>query len=152
MKRKAPKTAKSDGRRRPTSSYPDVPRPTSPAWRKYTPLAGLRPLPERVSSVPVVYRLKSKIERFPTAVGLLRRNPPQFQNIKNEKRFRENLTRTIAQYTHTREKNTVCRKRHERRRQLFRTGIAGRNKRKSPGQNGTYLRTNESEQTCRRSK
>lgn len=46
---------------------------------------------------------------------------------------------------------TVCQKRAERREELFKKGIAGRGRRRSPGQGGSYRRTRDSEVTCRRS-
>lgn len=44
---------------------------------------------------------------------------------------------------------SVCQRRSERRSQLFRMGIAGKNKRRSPGTNGTYRRNEESQLTCK---
>lgn len=44
---------------------------------------------------------------------------------------------------------TICQKRSERRALLFKMGIAGKGKRKSPGQGGTYKRNEESITTCR---
>lgn len=45
---------------------------------------------------------------------------------------------------------TICQRRSERREQLFRMGIAGRNKRRSPGSGGRYKRTAESYYHCRK--
>ena len=42
----------------------------------------------------------------------------------------------------------ICRRRKQRRARLFQIGIAGRNKRLSPGVGGTYRRTPESEVKC----
>lgn len=45
---------------------------------------------------------------------------------------------------------TVCERRAERREQLFKMGIAGKNVRKSPGQGGHYRRTDQSDMVCRK--
>lgn len=45
---------------------------------------------------------------------------------------------------------SVCSIRYQRRKTLFSIGVAGRNRRKSPGAGGTYKRTHESYFTCRR--
>lgn len=45
---------------------------------------------------------------------------------------------------------TVCQSRSERREQLFSMGIAGVGKRRSPGQGGSYKRTDKSEVVCRK--
>ncbi|UOF80222.1 hypothetical protein [Microviridae sp.] len=47
--------------------------------------------------------------------------------------------------------NSVCQARSLRRRVLFGFQVAGRNKRRSPGRDGTYNRTVDSETSCRRS-
>lgn len=151
MKRKASIKTKSLGRRSPTLQELRVPRESYPARRRTPYLAGLRTPQEQSSGVPVFVRIRRRRDRFPTAVGLLpRRNPPSPQLIKNEKRFRENLQRSIMQLEHKDQERRMCRQRHERRKALFKHGIAGKNKRKSPGKNNTYLRTNESEKSCKR--
>lgn len=43
---------------------------------------------------------------------------------------------------------TICQIRSERRQHLFKLGIAGRGKRRSPGQGGSYRRTAESYYHC----
>lgn len=45
---------------------------------------------------------------------------------------------------------TVCKKRDERREQLFAMGIAGSGRRRSPGQGGSYKRTEGSQISCKR--
>lgn len=45
---------------------------------------------------------------------------------------------------------TVCQKRSERREQLFAMGIAGFGRRRSPGQGGSYKRTQESQIVCKK--
>lgn len=45
---------------------------------------------------------------------------------------------------------TVCQKRSERREQLFRMGISGPGRRRSPGQGGSYKRTEGSQIVCRK--
>lgn len=45
---------------------------------------------------------------------------------------------------------TVCQKRDQRREKLFAMGIAGNNKRQSPGNGGTYKRDENSEVVCRK--
>lgn len=44
----------------------------------------------------------------------------------------------------------ICRSRTERRRTLFASGIAGKNRKRSPGVAGHYRRNSDSEITCRR--
>lgn len=45
---------------------------------------------------------------------------------------------------------SVCQARHQRRRMLFKIGVAGTNKRLSPGRGGTYRRTVDSETSCKK--
>lgn len=45
---------------------------------------------------------------------------------------------------------TVCQKRSERREQLFAMGTAGTGRRRSPGQGGSYKRTEDSQISCKR--
>lgn len=44
----------------------------------------------------------------------------------------------------------ICAKRSVRRSVLFASGVAGIGKRRSPGRNGTYYRSSESETTCKK--
>lgn len=44
---------------------------------------------------------------------------------------------------------SICERRSVKRHVLFSTGIAGKNRRNSPGAGGSYNRTNESLMTCR---
>lgn len=45
--------------------------------------------------------------------------------------------------------HSICRRRSDRRRLLFQNNIAGTNLRKSPGSGGTYIRTPDSQTSCR---
>ncbi len=45
---------------------------------------------------------------------------------------------------------TICQQRAERREALFKTGVAGTGRRRSPGRDRTYMRTEESQVHCRK--
>lgn len=73
-------------------------------------------------------------------------NPTGFGNLLP--RLSIDLGSAFDRVTGIPAKRSLCKIRHLRRIMLFKMGIAGKGKRKSPGTGGTYRRTEESTQHC----
>ncbi len=105
-------------------------------------------LPE-VTKPGLFLRQKIKAERYPI-IGIRSQRERRKDIKKNELQKTSNLTRHIRDNNQVAQHKTVCQRRTRRRSTLFSKGIAGINKRKSPGTRGRYKYTSDSEKSCRR--
>lgn len=129
------------------------------------------PLPSGVSPTALEKRFGLSVAfraRVPTgppdrvAASILRRRVPllgevihRYQKDVDTQERRERRAKFYSARRLAREMNkvegtyTICGRRARRREHLFRIGVAGRNRRRSPGRGGSYRRTPDSSYQCR---
>lgn len=87
------------------------------------------------------------VDRLPFLLGVLRRRAVVPEVSKKGPAFAFERRRPQVPKK-LRGENDLCKRREERREVLFAVGTAGRGRRRSPGQGGSYRRTEDSNYSC----
>lgn len=115
----------------------------NPEWARKE-LSAFRETLSQVRKAPMITVFGQQQRRTPA-----QRRLPSHRDINFTKAFNltdfSGLGHNLTRIPGTR---TICSLRRYRRATLFALGIAGRGQRKSPGQGGTYRRTEDSQLTC----
>lgn len=89
----------------------------------------------------------SKGVRFPL-MRLLSERGVEYTMMQSPMDFMKGLRDTLTSGPVMSARTSICESRGARRRVLFKIGIAGHGKRKSPGQGGSYRRNEQSKKQC----
>lgn len=106
------------------------------------------PKPYLLQSHRVPSRVIQRINRLPLPLLDLRQRR---KLNRTPKYLKHQLRNVLVQSGHVRQhESSHCQKRSNRRRTLFSSGVAGHNKRNSPGRYGTYIKNELSDVSCKR--
>lgn len=104
-------------------------------------------LPQRGVTTPTVTTsLVRRNKGLPITIGA-EKNAFRHKT-KNLSRFQDSLERLTQQQTDDLHKKKICKRRKKRRQTLFKHGIAGKGRRRSPGRNRTYYKNQTSTISC----